>query len=513
MHLYFTDEDLEQIGMRGLTPTKVRERLENFQTKQPYVELIRPCSIGDGILHVNHADVESGIATFNRESSNLVIVKFVPASGAATRMFSDLQIVRRHLRQTGSTLNDSEREILDKFISNLPRFPFYEPLRDSLSRAGFDLHDLVSQGKWIHLLDYTVTQSGLNLANLPKALIPFHTYPEGRRTAFDEHLFEALEYSHGLGGISRLHMTIQKKFRVRFIKQASYWRQRYGIKSDSIQIEYSYQEPSTDTIAVDLQLQPVRDFHGHLVFRPGGHGSLLQNLHNLDADLVFIKNIDNVVKDPHKEVVVRWQKFLGGMLLNIRDKVFKFLSILEGRKINKENLMEIAHYLENTFHERLPHHLLTENPSYMREFLFEKLNRPIRVCGMVALNGPPGGGPFWVRDGKGNISKQIVESAQINLDDTKQRSIWESSSFYNPVEIALTTRDYKGGKHDLKKYVDPEAVIITRKWYQGREIMVLEHPGLWNGSMADWLTVFVEVPAETFQPVKTLFDLLGPAHQ
>jgi hypothetical protein len=443
----------------------VAHQLEVFRNPPQRLVLDRPCTIGDGIRRVSRADLSRYVLVADQARLEGRFTKFVPASGASTRMFKD--VAAGEVRA---------------FIKGLKRFPFYGALERTLARDELKIHSLLRRGDFGTIVDNLLTPRGLNFGALPKALVPFHRYPEGARTALEEHLAEAPGLLKDRRGLCRLHFTVSPEHRGLFesfvVEKAPFYERLCRCR---YRIGFSVQKESTKTIAVDQKGRLVRLKDGRLLFRPAGHGALIENLNDLKADILFISNIDNVPVDRKRDEVVRWRKVLAGLLIGFQEEVFSHMA------------------------------RLLKNPRGHRE-LIDKLNSPLRVCGVVKNEGEPGGGPFWVRDSSGEQSPQIVESAEVSQDRTQQK-IFSSSTHFNPVDIVCGLRDWRGKPFDLKKFVDPSAVFISRRFHEGREIKVLELPGLWNGGMYRWNTVFVEIPNSNFNPVKTLTDLLKPNHQ
>ncbi|MCX8012648.1 MAG: DUF4301 family protein, partial [Desulfobacterota bacterium] len=358
-----------------------------------------------------------------------------------------------------------------------------------------------------------LTDLGLTYAQLPKALIKFHTYPDGNRTALEEHLVEAVAYVQDQNKISRLHFTVSPEHEKLFVQHLKIVKPKYEEKYQvKFQVDFSLQKPSTNTIAVRLDNHPFRDKAGRLVFRPGGHGTLIENLNALNADLIYIKNIDNVTPDRLKDETFLWKKILGGYLVKTQERIFAYLKELENRE-DKKLLKEIFDFTNDELFILPPSNKQLSSLKNKREFLFKKLNRPIRIGGMVKNQGEPGGGPFWVKGKDEALSLQVVEDAQVDMTSKEQRLIWNQATHFSPVDFVCGVRDYKGDPFDLKKYVDPAAVFISLKSKDGEPLKALELPGLWNGGMADWISIFVEVPLITFTPVKTVNDLLRPEHR
>lgn len=504
----------------GISEAQALDQIELFKRGSFSIRLSRPCTVGDGVQcippdKIGHYMEYHGMAARKGRFS-----KFVPASGAASRMFQSLlQIyhvpqflepgeLHQRVRQGVAIACDFQR-----FLEELHRFPFFEDLNETVGNDGQRLDELVKEGGYCILLDYLLTNRGLNYGSLPKALLKFHRYPGETRTAFEEHLVESRDYlSHDSGG-AEVHFTVPPEheagFKMLWERVGPVYEERYGIRYS---VSFSFQRPSTDTIAAGMDNLPFRDRSGSLHFRPGGHGALLENLSELGGDFVYIKNIDNVVQDRFKPTVTVWKKVLGGCLAALQDRVHGYLRRME--KEPSDGLTEeAASFARDRLLIQFPWDYGAWPAEWRQQFVFTKLNRPIRVCGVVRNAGEPGGAPFWVQNEDGDLSLQIVEQAQVDLDDPDQRNIWRSSTHFNPVDLVCAVKDFRGKFFDLTRYVDPGAVLISKKNREGRELKALELPGLWNGSMADWNTVFVEVPMITFNPVKTFFDLLRAEHQ
>lgn len=482
----WSEKDLNQLEELGISIEKMESQIESFKKGFPYVVLDRPCTPGDGIKILDDSTIENYISFFTEKAAEKSVVKFVPASGAASRMFKEVF----NFIDKGS----EEAEGSDIF-DNLEKFAFSEDVKSKLT------NDNSKQS----IAKVIVGEEGLDYGNLPKGLIKFHKYDDEERTAFEEHLVEASEYAKGKNDIARVHFTVSpehlNKVKGLINEVLPKYEKRYGV---TYEISYSTQKKSTDTIAVDTHDEPFREEDGTILFRPGGHGALIENLGTIDADLVFIKNIDNVVPDRIKPETYKYKKALAGYLLHIQTKCFEFLKAIETQEF-EEKKKDIVLFVNN----ELGLHV-SEDSS--KEELIQIMNRPIRVCGMVKNEGEPGGGPFWVNN-EGKISHQIVESSQVDLSDAHQLSIMKQSTHFNPVDLVCGIKDYKGQRFDLMKYVDPNTGFISMKSKNGRDLKALELPGLWNGAMAKWITLFVEVPIITFNPVKTIRDLLRINHQ
>lgn len=516
----FSKKDIAQIQKRGKTPEEVLAQTEVFINGFPHAGLRRPCTVGDGIRVLEKGDLERLQKAYGGAADHGRTMKFVPASGAASRMFKALlafhdrpgPIPESEVR-AGAEAGEKDSRTLLEFMHHLDSFAFYEKLASVMEKDGLDVRRLLEQGEFREILDYTLTSPGLGLARFPKGLIPFHRYPEHVRTPVEEHLEEAARYVSDRGGRAAVHFTVSPEHMSEIREHVGKALSRYvdsGIRHD---ISYSLQKPSTDTIAVDMDNAPFRDKDGNLLFRPGGHGALLENLHDLQGDIIFIKNIDNVVPDRLKEDTTTYKKALGGCLIELQDRIFGYLRQLAGPPPEREVLQQMLRFAEEELHRIPPGGSAGLHGEEWIPFLFSALNRPLRVCGVVRNVSEPGGGPFWVEHQDGTLSPQIVESSQVNMGSPEQRAIWESSTHFNPVDLVCGVRDYRGSPFDLIKYVDPLTGFISIKSQDGKELKALELPGLWNGSMAYWNTVFVEVPGITFNPVKTVVDLLRKEHQ
>ena len=503
----FTDEDIKRIEAEDLTEEKVLSQLEFFKRGAPIVRLNRACTIGDGILAIPEEEREELIASYDEVAGKGRVLKFVPASGAASRMFRDWY------RYYESRSLDSDPERGADFARDLNKYAFYDDLKDIILREGYDIDDLAKDGKFSMILKYILTGSGLNYAHLPKALLKFHKYRDRNRTSLEEHMVEAALYVRDAEGLCRIYCTVSEEHESEvknyFSHVREYYENRYNMVFD---FRLSTQLASTNTIAVDMENRPFRDSKGILVFRPGGHGALLENLNVIDGDIIFLKNIDNVVPDRLKGVTVRYRKILGGYLIRLQEKIFRYLQLLSSEEIFEQLIFEAALFCEEKLNIVFPSGFNGISDVFRREIIFDVLNRPLRVCGMVKNMGEPGGGPFWVDEEEGTQSLQIMERAQVDITSEQQKNIWTSATHFNPVDLVCGVRDYRLNKFDLSRFVDRKTFSITRKSEEGRDLKALELPGLWNGSMAHWNTIFVEVPIETFNPVKTVKDLLREQH-
>ncbi|TFG92990.1 MAG: DUF4301 family protein [Syntrophobacterales bacterium] len=434
------------------------------------------------------------------------MTKFVPASGAASRMFRGWF----GWYETETFNKTEDAEILKKQI---PRFAFYDDLSRVVLRDGHDIHGVLREDTR-GILEYILTPKGLNYAQLPKALLKFHAYPDRSRTSLEEHLVEAALYVQDDRHTCRVHITVSEEHRQDVEDYIASVRERYETEYNvKFEIALSIQSPTTDTIAIDEEGKTFRDNAGRIVFRPGGHGALLKNLSLIEGDVIFVKNIDNVVPDRLKPETVLYKKILGGYLLKLQGEIFHHLRFLSENTPGEEQLSQIAGFCRERLSIEFPSDFGKFPAARKKTFFFDILNRPLRVCGMVKNEGEPGGGPFWVEGPDGTRSLQIVEKAQVDMKSKRQSAIWESSTYFNPVDLVCGTRDYRGEKFDLRQYVDGKTWTVSHKSYEGQSLKVLELPGLWNGSMAGWNTVFVAVPSATFNPVKSVEDLLRDEHR
>jgi hypothetical protein len=517
--LRLNDADREQMDALGISEVQVRNQMELFARSSSFLTLSRSTGLDDGIFRLSEAQIAHCLQLHDRASREGRFQKFVPASGAATRMFQSLlQIfyIPQYLECDELYLRVEQGVAIAcdflRFVRDIQSFPFMDDLEDCMSKDGLKLRVMLDRGQFRPVLDYVLTGRGLNYSILPKGLIKFHRYPTECRTAFEEHLVESIHYVLDGGRVGNLHFTVAPEHDHRFQDLLEALRpqhsSRYGVQYE---VSFSHQAKSTDTIAVDLQNRLFRDLQGRLHFRPGGHGALLKNLNALSGDLVYIKNIDNLVPERLMGETGRWKRTLGGLLIDVQQTVHGLLHRIE-EDHSPELLNEASDYARKVLLIDLPADFQQWSAERRQRLLFTKLNRPIRVCGVVANEGEPGGAPFWVKDRDGQLSLQIVEKAQVDLSSPEQRAIWLSSSHFNPVDLVCGLRDYRGKPFELEEYVDREAVFISKKSKDGKDLKALELPGLWNGSMADWVTLFVEVPRITFNPVKTVYDLLRPEH-
>lgn len=509
-----TEKDYQQLENRGISKSQVESQLANFKEGFPFLNIVKPALVGDGIIKLECSEVDDLVELFKSYDGSRL--KFVPASGAATRMFKHLyEFVDDYPSKGEECFDDKSFNSIWYFFENFKKFPFIGLLKSELIKYSYDLDELLESKDYVPIVKALLDPTSLNYGSLPKGLIKFHYYPEGSRTAFEEHLIEGAQYSRNSNNSVDLHFTVSPEHRKGFENLANSVLKYYQKNHEVIfNIDYSEQKPSTDTIAVDEQNNIFRDKNGNLVFRPAGHGALIENLNDIDSDLIFIKNIDNVVPDFYKPQTVLYKKALAGLLISYQSLVFDYLNQLhENEDVSPDLLHEILDFTINELCILPPSNLNTGNSKDLYHYLVKKLNRPIRVCGMVKNEGEPGGGPFWASNPDGSTSLQIVETSQINFNDEDKSKIFKSSTHFNPVDLICAVNDVDGNKFNLLEFRDPNTGFISIKSKDGIKIKAQELPGLWNGAMSDWITIFVEVPLITFNPVKTVNDLLRDQHQ
>ncbi len=506
-----TPPDRRQLQERGISLQMIEQQLATFQRGIPFVKLKRPCRLNDGIRCLSSSDLAAVTRDFERAKAAGRATKFVPASGVGTRMFKTLAAFC--LQRKSSQLATAAQQDLERFFSSLPKFAFYHDLKKALLRQGHQLDQLMRESNYHSIINALLYSPGLHYAELPKGLLAFHRYSTTTRTPIEEHLVEAADYAQDDKGYARIHFTVSPDHQQAIQHHIEQVRHRLPLHTVTWLINCSVQKPSTDTIAVAMGNNPFHDAQGNLLFRPAGHGALLSNLHELQGDIVFINNIDNVVPDHLKETPSQYKKALGGLLVSLQDTVFSFLTQLESDTASSASLKQITEWSRRSLALTLPQEWRSRTNSQKAQWLFKWLNRPLRVCGMVPTMNNPGGGPFWIEQKEGTTSLQIVESSQIDPASPTQQNILTSATHFNPVDIVCGVRNYQGNPFNLHQFVDPQTGFIAKKSHEGRDLKALELPGLWNGSMAKWHSVFVEVPRHTFNPVKTVLDLLLPAHQ
>ena len=503
-----SEKDRELIARKGISEEKLNEEFEQFKTGFPFLKLEAAASAGKGIYVPTDEECNSYIKTWQEyKAAGHRIVKFVPASGAASRMFKNMFAFLNGDHDEPQT--DFEKE----FFAGIKKFAFHKELCDKCKQNnGKSLKEMLEAGQYKAIVANMLNGEGLNYGQLPKGLLLFHSYPDGPRTPMEEHLVEAALYASS-NGEAHVHFTVSHEhmglFKKKVAEKVEKYEKEYGVKYD---ITFSEQKPSTDTVAVNPDNTPFRNDDGTLLFRPGGHGALIENLNEIDADVVFIKNIDNVVPDRLKADTVTYKQLIAGVLVSLQTKIFNYLRILDSGEYNHERLEEIIRFVQHDLCCRKPDIKDLEDADLVI-YLRKKLNRPIRVCGMVKNVGEPGGGPFLTYNQDGTISLQILESSQIDQNNEEYVKMFKQGTHFNPVDLVCATKDYKGKAFNLPNYVDKKTGFISSKSKNGRELKALELPGLWNGAMSDWNTVFVEVPLSTFNPVKTVNDLLRDQHQ
>lgn len=496
-----SQNDLEQVQARGSDTALVNEQIQFFIDGFPFLPLSKAATVGDGIIRLSDEEITEKVSLFDQKAAegDITILKFVPASGAATRMFKALFAFLEEGKSDKS---------VEEFFDKLSTFAFYDDLKEVMTA---DHHDIDSVDRQV-IADYFLTEKGLGYGNLPKGLLKFHTYADRPRTPLEEHLVEGALYANA-GGRVHLHFTVSPEHRDKFeklvVEVLPAYESKYGVK---YYVSFSEQKASTDTIAVNMDNTPFREKDDSLLFRPAGHGALLENLAGLDADVIFIKNVDNVVPDHLKDTTVTYKKAIAGVLLDYQSRIFGYLEKLDGGH-DAALLSELDEFFRNKLCVLTPKDFTSWSDDEKAAYFKKKLDRPFRVCGMVQNVGEPGGGPFWADNADGSASLQIVESAQVDMDNAEQKATFQNATHFNPVDLVCAMNDRKGHTYQLRMFRDPMTGFISNKSKDGKELKAQELPGLWNGSMADWNTLFVEVPLITFNPVKTVNDLLREQHQ
>ena len=505
-----TQEDKALLAKKGISEEQIAAQLACFEKGFPFLKLEAAASIGNGIVATTDSERDAYIKAWEayKNEGGHVVTKFVPASGAASRMFKNL------FEFLGADYDEPTTDFEKKFFSQIEHFAFYADLNEACRKnAGKDIPGLLAGKDYKAVVANLLEAAGLNYGALPKGLLKFHKYEDGARTPLEEHLVEGALYAAGADGKVNVHFTVSPEHRSLFEQlvgeKAAKYAEKYGVE---YHVSFSEQKPSTDTIAADMDNRPFRDDKGHLVFRPGGHGALIENLNDLDSDIVFVKNIDNVVPDRLKADTVTYKQVLAGVLVTLQKKAFDYLRLIDSGQYTHEQIEEMIRFVQQELYCR-KHDIKDLEDGDLILYLKSKLNRPMRVCGMVKNVGEPGGGPFLAYNADGTVSLQILESSQIDMKDPEKKAMFEKGTHFNPVDLVCAIRDYQGRKFDLLRYVDPATGFISYKSKNGKDLKALELPGLWNGSMSDWNTVFVEVPLNTFNPVKTVNDLLREQHQ
>ncbi len=512
----FNNSDFQQIEEKGISLDTISNQLSIFRNKIPKITLQSAATLQNGIWNLSEEEFKEKVAFFDERKSNLKLEKFVPASGAASRMFQFLNEFLNNfdieIDTINGYINKNQATSLTVFLTGIEKFPFFEAINQKLAETFPDFHSWTTDKKNYYFIKFLIGSENFDFANKPKGILPFHQYKNHIATPIEEHLNESACYASS-NGISNLHFTVSEEHQKEFEEILSEVKSKIEADNNTkINISFSYQNEKTDTLAVDFQNNPFRDEDNKLVFRPGGHGALIENLDNIDADIIFIKNIDNVIQN-HIETITLYKKALAGILMQLQNQIFTYLKNIDHNLVAENDLEKIVSFAKNklnivisndfekaTFHDKI---------TYIKEIF----NKPIRVCGMVKNENEPGGGPFWIRNTNEDISLQIIESSQIDLQDEEQLQIFKSATHFNPVDIVCGVKNYNGKKINLHHFIDEKSGFIVDKNKNGANYKAYELPGLWNGAMANWLTVFVEVPLITFSPVKTVNDLLKPTHQ
>ena len=507
MEKIFTEADVKYIQKKDISLEKIKQQLSFFKNGITKISLLKSAKINDGICVFSEEEIQDYIVFFDLNKDKLDIQKFVPASGAASRMFKFLLEFINEFDLKNDTINSyinhKKCTELSVFLVGLKSFPFYPALKQKTLEIYPDFFKKELDERHYFLIKTLLTKEHLDFANKPKGILPFHQKEDKIVSPIEEHITESIFYKLP-NNKAKIHFTVSPEHQKDFEKISE--------KFMNVEVTYSFQHETTDTLAVNIDNTPFRDDNGGLVFRPGGHGALIENLNQLTSDIIFIKNIDNVSQN-HIVDIVKYKKLLGGVLFKLQQQIFSFLDELESETVPTERINEIKLFAQKKLYIIFPNDFEMYKKSFQIQYLFNELNRPIRVCGMVKNEGEPGGGPFWIKDENGKISLQIIETSQIDLTNEKQVQIVNEATHFNPVDLVCGVKNYKGEKFDLTQFVDENTGFIVSKNKNGKPYKAYELPGLWNGAMANWLTLFVEVPLVTFNPVKTVNDLLKPAHQ
>ena len=506
--IMLSERDLKQIADKGISEKQIENQLNEFKTGFPFLRLEAAASVEHGIV----ATTEESRAKFEKsweqyKAAGKKVVKFVPASGAASRMFKDM------FAFVDAEYDKPTTDFEKKYFENIEKFAFYGELNDvCVKNEGKDIPTLLAESIYKAVAAQMLKAEGLNYGQLPKGMLLFHKYAEGPRTPMEEHLVEAALYAAS-NGEANIHFTVSHEhmpfFQKKVADKADFYAKKYGVKYD---ISFSEQKPSTDTIAANPDNTPFRNADGSLLFRPGGHGALIENLNEIDADVIFIKNIDYVVPDRLKGDTVTYKQVIAGVLVTLQQKAFEYLRLLDAGTYNHDKLEEMIRFVQQDLCCRKADIKNLEDADLVI-YLRKKLNRPMRVCGVVKNVGEPGGGPFLTYNQDGTVSLQILESSQIDKNNAEYMEMFTKGTHFNPVDLVCAVKDYKGQPFNLPDFVDRTTGFISSKSKNGKELKALELPGLWNGAMSNWNTVFVEVPLATFNPVKTVNDLLREQHQ
>ena len=503
-----SQQDLKQLAQKGISEQQIETQIGQFKTGFPFLKLEAAAAIGRGIVAPNAEEGKKYVEAWQQyKAAGKKVVKFVPASGAASRMFKDM------FAFVDADYDVPTTDFEKKYFDNIEKFAFYGELDAACKKnEGKGIKELMAAGNYKAVAVNMLKAEGLNYGQLPKGLLLFHNYPEGPRTPMEEHLVEGALYAAS-NGESHVHFTVSHEhmelFKQKVAQKADLYAKKYGIKYD---ITFSEQKPSTDTVAANPDGTPFRNSDGSLLFRPGGHGALIENLNEIEADVIFVKNIDNVVPDRLKADTVEWKQIIAGVLVTLQKKAFDYLNLLDSGKYSHEQIEEMIRFVQQDLCCR-KNDIKELEDAELVIYLRKKLDRPMRVCGVVKNVGEPGGGPFLTYNQDGTVSLQILESSQIDKSNKEYMEMFTKGTHFNPVDLVCAVKNYKGQAFDLPKFVDPTTGFISQKSKSGKELQALELPGLWNGAMSDWNTIFVEVPLSTFNPVKTVNDLLREQHQ
>lgn len=501
----FTEQDYNDISQQGISISDINNQMSVITCDKSKVELSAPIVANNGLYVIEEDKINSMLGNYKKKVGEKKLVKFVPASGAATRMFKDIV----------TFINENvESESVKVVVENLSSFAFYPKLKEKMQQDGLQIETLIQEKDYTTIFKYLLFEKGLNYLHLPKGLLHFHKYNQEIRTPIEEHLIESVAYTTNKNNVARVHFTISPEHSDLFCQNVANFVNQYEVLFNvKFDVTYSFQHSSTNTLTFDCNNELFRDKNNRLVFRPGGHGSLIKNLNEIDADVIFIKNIDNVTTDDLRADTIKYKKILASLLLDFQQDIFSVLQQFDNQTKIAENIQKAENILQKCFFVKLSDYYKQLSEEKKVQYLYRLLNRPIRVCGVVKQEGEPGGGPFWVCNTENNEKNlQIVETSEINLDNQLQKNILESSQFFNPVDLVCATKNHKGEFFDLYQYVDYQRFFVTNKTFEGKNIKAIENPGLWNGAMSNWLTVFVSVPLSTFSPVKTINDLLRKEH-
>jgi hypothetical protein len=513
--LGFSEVDLDQINEHGISLDKVEHQIAVFKSGIPKIQLERVATIDDGILFFSEEQIEHYITVFEERKNSVVLEKFVPASGAASRMFKFLSEFLEQYDPVSESINAyinrKNDNSLPSFLIGMEKFPFFKEIDLLLNKEIPEFKSLHRDKKNYFFIKTMLDKDKFDYANKPKGVLPFHNYNGNIVSPIEEHLKEAALYAVSTN-VAKIHFTISEEHQQNFEKIIDRVKKdietQYNVR---FEIYFSKQQKNTDTFTVNYDNTIARE-NNKIIFRPGGHGALINNLQMINADVIFIKNIDNVSHNNLNEIA-KSKKILAGYLLEIQKKTFNYLHKLDTNLITSQESIEIQNFIKTTLNIEITSSFNEFKKESQIKYLKSLLSKPIRVCGMVKNENEPGGGPFWVHEKDGTISLQIVENSQIDLQNEHQVNILQSSTHFNPVDIVCGIKNHKGDKFNLTDFVDHNSGFIVEKSKNGVDYKAYELPGLWNGAMAKWITLFVEVPLSSFNPVKTVNDLLKPNHQ